>query len=68
MIRFLHRLRPAPEVVPQFIRREVALRKPIACFETNYFEPGLCQRQSRYATSRAESDDYNVGVFQPSRH
>src|ERR1700719_1144277 len=41
VIRFLHRLRPASEIVTKLIWGEVALSEPGACFETNHFEPGL---------------------------
>ena len=62
MVRFLHRLRPASEVVAQLVGREVALGEPGARLETDHVEAGLRQRQSGDAAGGAEADDDDVGV------
>ena len=71
--RFLIRLvagehRPAAHVVANFIGREIAPRHRAAGFEADHFEPGLRQRQHRHAARRAEPDDDDIRVFEPSRH
>jgi len=61
-------LRPAPEVVAQFVRSEVARREPIASLYSYHLKPGLRERERSDAAHRAEADDYNVGFFKVSGH
>ena len=67
-IRLLSRLRPAAEVVAQFVRSEVARSEPRACLDPDHLEPGLRKRERSDATDRPEADDDDIGLFQVSGH
>src|SRR6516162_1690612 len=67
-IRFLSRLRPAAEVVAQFIRGEVARHQPSTRLNADYLKPRLRQRKGCDAANGPEADDHNVSFLQVSGH
>ena len=68
VLRLLHRLRPVADVVAQLVGREVVLRQPRARFKGNHLEAGLRDGQRGDASSGAQADDDDFGVFKPGRH
>ena len=67
-VRLLRRLRPAPEVVPDLVGREVGRRMPAARLESHDIEAGARQREGRNAARGAKTDDDDVRWPLPSRH
>ena len=67
-VRLLSRLRPAAEVVAQFVRSEIARGEPSTRFDPDHLEPSLRKREGSDASNRPEADDDDVGLLQFSGH
>ena len=64
----VHRHRPAADVIPQFVGREVAARQPGSRFEADHLDASLRERQHGDAARHPQADHDDVGVLEPSRH
>ena len=67
-IGFLHRLRPAADVISQFVGSEIRGSEPGSRLETDDFKSGPRERKRSHAAHGAEPDDDDVRLLQVNRH
>jgi hypothetical protein len=67
-VRLLRRLRPAAEIVAQFVGGEIARREPGAGLEPDHLEPRARKWQRGDTADRAEPDDDDVGLLKVDGH